>query len=122
MALTLHTPQRPIAPTRKAHQTRIEHDCIGSAEIPAEAYWGIHTLRAIDNFPVSGITVSDHPELIRAYAQVKQACARANGELSNINAYRQHSSTEPAKTWPPASLTTNSPSTCCKAVPAPPPT
>ena len=31
--------------------------------------------------PVSGITVSDHPELIRAYAQVKQACARANGEL-----------------------------------------
>lgn len=88
MALTLHTPQRPIAPTRKAHQTRIEHDCIGSAEIPAEAYWGIHTLRAIDNFPVSGITVSDHPELIRAYAQVKQACARANGELSNINAYQ----------------------------------
>ena len=65
MALTLHTPQRPIAPTRKAHQTRIEHDCIGSAEIPAEAYWGIHTLRAIDNFPVSGIPVSDHPELIR---------------------------------------------------------
>ncbi|ETY70735.1 aspartate ammonia-lyase [Bifidobacterium moukalabense] len=88
MALTLQTPQRPIPTTPKAHQTRTEHDCIGTAEIPADAYWGIHTLRAIDNFPVSDITVGDHPELIRAYAQVKRACARANGELNNISAYQ----------------------------------
>lgn len=67
---------------------RIEHDCIGSAAVPANVYWGIHTLRAINNFPVSGITVSDHPEIIHAYGAVKLACARANRELGGIDAYQ----------------------------------
>lgn len=56
--------------------------------MPANVYWGIHTLRAINNFPVSGITVSDHPEIIHAYGAVKLACARANRELGGIDAYQ----------------------------------
>lgn len=66
----------------ESQPTRIEHDCIGSAAVPANVYWGIHTLRAINNFPVSGITVSDHPEIIHAYGAVKLACTRANRELA----------------------------------------
>ena len=53
-----------------SNNTRLEHDCIGKMEVPANAYWGIHTQRAISNFPVSGITDSQHPELVRAYATV----------------------------------------------------
>lgn len=49
-----------------SNKTRLEHDCIGQMEVPANVYWGIHTQRAIGNFPVSGITDSQHPELIRA--------------------------------------------------------
>ena len=47
-----------------SNKTRLEHDCIGQMEVPANVYWGIHTQRAIGNFPVSGITDSQHPELI----------------------------------------------------------
>ncbi|PLS30758.1 aspartate ammonia-lyase [Bifidobacterium margollesii] len=76
---------RPFDPnTGDNRATRTEHDCIGSLPVPAKAYWGIHTQRAIENFPISGIPVSHHPELIRAYALVKQACARANAELGGI--------------------------------------
>lgn len=68
-----------------SNKTRLEHDCIGQMEVPANVYWGIHTQRAIGNFPVSGITDSQHPELIRAYATVKRACAIANEELGLID-------------------------------------
>ena len=68
-----------------SNKTRLEHDCIGRMEVPANVYWGIHTQRAIGNFPVSSITDSQHPELIRAYATVKRACAIANEELGLID-------------------------------------
>jgi aspartate ammonia-lyase len=55
---------------------RTEKDSLGSREVPDDAYWGIQTLRARENFPVSGLTESRH--LIRAYAQLKLACVRAN--------------------------------------------
>ena len=64
---------------------RKESDSLGSRIVPAAAYWGIHTQRAIENFPVSGVAVSSHPELIHAYALIKQACARANAELGGIS-------------------------------------
>ena len=56
--------------------TRLEHDLLGEREVPAEAYYGIHTVRALENFPVSGQRL--HPELIRALAEVKKAAALAN--------------------------------------------
>jgi hypothetical protein len=45
--------------------TRREHDLLGEAEVPADAYWGIHTLRAVENFPITGIPIGHFPELIR---------------------------------------------------------
>ncbi len=56
---------------------------MGSREVPADAYWGIQTLRARENFPVSGLRAS--PYLIRAYAWLKLACVRANMELKGID-------------------------------------
>lgn len=55
---------------------RIEKDFLGTLNVPSDAYYGIHSLRAAQNFSVSGFSVPE--ELIRALAEVKQACARAN--------------------------------------------
>ena len=60
---------------------RVESDLLGSREVPADAYYGIHTLRAIENFPMSGRLVRDVPEFVRAMVQVKKASALANQEL-----------------------------------------
>ena len=59
--------------------TRIEKDLLGKKQIPADAVWGIHTARAMENFPLSGKPV--HPELIKAYGEVKLACAQTNIQL-----------------------------------------
>ena len=68
--------------------TRTEHDLLGNREVPADAYYGIHTLRAVDNFPVTGTPISHYPELIRALAQIKMAAARANHDLGLLNRIR----------------------------------
>ncbi|NWG05703.1 MAG: aspartate ammonia-lyase [Chloroflexi bacterium] len=60
---------------------RIEHDLLGEREVPMDAYYGVHTLRALENFPISGIPISTYPNMVRALACVKQACAFANREL-----------------------------------------
>ncbi len=65
---------------------RVEVDSLGRREVPAEAYWGIQTLRAKENFPVSGLTASRH--LLRAYALLKLACVRANVEKGGLDAER----------------------------------
>jgi len=62
-------------------QFRIEHDLLGDREVPAEVYYGVHTLRAQENFQISGTTISAYPELVTALASVKQAAAEANAEL-----------------------------------------
>ncbi|WP_250475176.1 aspartate ammonia-lyase [Caballeronia sp. GAFFF1] len=60
---------------------RFEHDLLGTRNVPCEVYYGVHTLRAKENFQISGVTVSAFPELIVALASVKQAAAEANAEL-----------------------------------------
>ncbi len=65
--------------------TRREHDLLGEADVPAGAYWGIHTLRAVENFPITGIPIGHFPELICAIALVKQAAARANLKLKQLS-------------------------------------
>jgi aspartate ammonia-lyase len=62
-------------------RTRKEHDLLGNREVPYEYYYGIQTLRAIENFYISGISISHFPDLIIALAQVKYAAAKANLEL-----------------------------------------
>ncbi|MDO5084390.1 MAG: aspartate ammonia-lyase [Arachnia propionica] len=64
--------------------TRIETDLLGSREIPDDAWYGIHTLRAVENFPVSGQPVSSFPELIRGMVLVKKAAALANVQLGAL--------------------------------------
>lgn len=59
--------------------TRSENDLLGEKQIPADVLLGIHTARAIENFPLSGRMI--HPELIRAYGEVKLACAQTNNQL-----------------------------------------
>jgi aspartate ammonia-lyase len=62
---------------------RIERDLMGEKEIPQEAYYGIQTARAIENFPITGIR--PHHELIRAFAYVKKAAAMANSDVGVLN-------------------------------------
>ena len=49
---------------------RIEEDLLGTREVPDDAYWGIHTLRALENYQTSGRSINQVPELIRAIVQV----------------------------------------------------
>ena len=59
-------------------RTRREHDLLGERDVPDAALYGVQTMRAIENFPITGVTLKDFPELIVALAQVKEAAARAN--------------------------------------------
>jgi aspartate ammonia-lyase len=68
--------------------TRIEHDLLGERAVPADAYYGIHTLRALENFPITGMPISLYPDLVSALACVKQAAAIANSELELIDERR----------------------------------
>lgn len=64
---------------------RVEADSLGERSVPAEAYWGISTLRALENFPVSRRTIGSMRSLIWALGSVKYAAVRANEELGLID-------------------------------------
>ncbi|CAM5317116.1 aspartate ammonia-lyase [Streptomyces abikoensis] len=64
---------------------RSEHDLLGDRDVPAAAYYGVHTLRAVENFPITGTPVSAHPDLVTALAAVKQAAALANRDLGLLD-------------------------------------
>ncbi|MBP7692889.1 MAG: hypothetical protein KA764_13280, partial [Anaerolineales bacterium] len=68
--------------------TRLEHDLLGERAVPADAYYGIHTLRALENFPISGVPISAYSELVNALAGVKQAAAVTNLELKLLDQAR----------------------------------
>src|SRR5215207_6400738 len=65
--------------------TRIESDSLGSMEIPANVYWGVHTARALINFPITRRAISNYPDLVDALARVKQASSRANLEIGVLD-------------------------------------
>ena len=64
---------------------RSEHDLLGDRQVPQDAYYGVHTLRAVENFPITGNPISIYPDLIRALACIKQAAALANHELGLLD-------------------------------------
>lgn len=66
--------------------TRTEKDLLGERDVPQAALYGVQTLRAIENFPITGVTLQNFPELIEALAQVKEAAARANMEIGTLPA------------------------------------
>ena len=66
-------------------ETRREHDLLGEVDVPVTAYWGVHTKRAVENFPITGVSVGHYPEFVTALALVKQAAARANRRLGFLD-------------------------------------
>lgn len=64
---------------------RLEHDLLGEREVPNSAYWGIHTLRAIENFPISGVPVGHYRSFVRAFGFIKEAAAVANLKLGALD-------------------------------------
>ena len=67
--------------TKLTGKTRIESDLIGAREIPAEALYGVQTLRGIENFSISKFRLSEYPLFIKGLAITKMAAAMANFEL-----------------------------------------
>jgi aspartate ammonia-lyase len=63
---------------------RTEHDLLGDKKIPDSAYYGVQTMRAIENFQISGVPANFYPDYVRAYAMVKMAAARANTQVGRM--------------------------------------
>lgn len=74
-----------VAAQYQSGRTRNEHDLLGDREVPYEYYYGIQTLRALENFNISGVTLNFYPLLIEALAMVKKAAALANNELGLLS-------------------------------------
>src|SRR3569832_998927 len=64
-----------------AQQTRTEKDLLGEKQIPADAYYGVQTARALENFKLSGVLITHYPGFVEAWAIVKLAAARANADV-----------------------------------------
>ncbi len=64
--------------------TRLEHDLLGDKAVPSDAYYGVQTARALENFHISGVELRLYPNLIKAFAMVKMAAARANVECGQF--------------------------------------
>jgi fumarate hydratase class II len=70
-------------PRRDPSSVRVEHDSMGDVEVPADALWGAQTARAVQNFPISGITMP--LPIVHALAQIKSAAARVNADLGALD-------------------------------------
>ena len=68
------------------NDVRIEEDLLGSREVPTDAYYGVHTVRAMENFKISSGKISDVPEMVRGMVMVKKASAMANKDMFTISA------------------------------------
>ena len=75
----------PQAPSKPSGPTRTESDLLGAKEIPADAYYGVQTARALENFQISGTLINQYPGFVEAWAIVKLAAARANTDVGAMN-------------------------------------
>ncbi|MCB1165297.1 MAG: aspartate ammonia-lyase [Leptospiraceae bacterium] len=80
---------RGISADFRTGETRKEHDLIGDREVPHNVLWGIQTLRAMENFSISGVRLDHFPEFIESLADIKAACAVANHGLGNLDTERK---------------------------------
>jgi aspartate ammonia-lyase len=69
------------ASTAPSGQVRMERDLLGEKAVPAEAYYGVQTARALENFQISGVPINHYPGFVEAWAIVKMAAARANTDV-----------------------------------------
>jgi aspartate ammonia-lyase len=74
-----------LATQYESGRTRPEHDLLGDREVPYEAYYGIQTLRAAENFNITGVSLNFFPSIIEALAMVKEAAAEANFEMGLLD-------------------------------------
>jgi len=74
-----------VAAQYQSGRTRHEHDLIGDREVPFEYYYGIQTLRALENFNISGVPLNFYPTLIEGLAIIKMAAAKANYDLGLLS-------------------------------------
>ena len=68
-----------------SQKTRIEHDLLGDLAVPADAYYGVQTARALENFQISGVELRQYPNFIKALAMVKLGAARANFDTGGFS-------------------------------------
>ncbi len=87
LAADLAWAQQGAAPPTKAN-FRVEKDLLGEKEIPAAAYYGVQTERALENFQLSGVPINRYPGFIEAWALVKLAAARANTDVGAMKKER----------------------------------
>jgi len=71
--------QEPAQPS--TGQTRTEKDLLGEKQVPADAYYGVQTQRALENFQLSGVAINHYPGFVEAWAYVKLAAAQANFDV-----------------------------------------
>jgi aspartate ammonia-lyase len=109
-------------PAQLIGDLRTEHDSLGERELPDEVYYGVQTLRAMENFAISGVFVKNFEHMIEALAFVKKAAAQANCELGVLDETNEGHQQRLRRTAGRPSCTTSSPWTCSRAGPAPPPT
>ncbi|HSJ14296.1 MAG TPA: aspartate ammonia-lyase [Longimicrobiales bacterium] len=76
---------RGLAETYVTGEVRREKDLLGERDVPIGHYFGIQTVRAVENFPITGIAIAQYPLLVRALAAVKEASALANFELGLLD-------------------------------------
>ena len=96
---------------------RIERDPLGELEVPADAYYGVQTARAVENFPISGLRAP--ADLVTATILVKKAAAEANAALGRLDAghRRRHRRAPPTRSSPARSAISSS-STSIRPAPA----
>ena len=100
---------------------RTEKDSMGPVQVPADALYGAQTMRAVENFPVSGIPFPR--SFIRALGLIKLAAAQVNQQLGHLEpGHGWQPSCRPHRRWPTAAGTPTSPSTSSRPAPAPRPT
>ena len=96
---------------------RSEHDSIGDRALPKDAYYGVQSLRAAENFHITGLTM--HPEIINSIAEIKKASAITNAEIGLLDKKIATPSLKPVMKLSPVSSMTHSLWTPFRAVPAP---
>jgi aspartate ammonia-lyase len=77
-----------VSPTLAQKATRTEHDLLGDKQVPADAYYGVQTARALENFQLSGVAINHYPGFVEAWAIVKLAAARANTDVGAMKPER----------------------------------
>src|ERR1700741_3603058 len=70
-----------VSSVKAQEKSRTERDLLGEKEVPADAYYGVQTARALENFKISGVDINHYPGFVEAWAIVKLAAARANTDV-----------------------------------------